>query len=294
MNYISHNIERDLSLEEIAKVAAFSPFHFHRVFKAVAGETTGEFTRRLRIELAANRMLTRPETGITSIAAESGFSSSQNFARAFRQRFGVSPTEYRERAAKLGKGAAGERKRPESGPAERKAASRETTDLAVTVYIERMPVSTAASVRRIGPYTPETCLPAFGELLGWAACQPFSASGVPSPGPGPGKLIAIYWDNPEVTPPARCRFDCCLIVPPDAAFGPPVFTQRIGGGWWAFCGAEAAPDEIPRAWEAAFRWLVGSGYGCRSVPCYEIYHNDAREHPEGKWIIDIAIPLEER
>jgi len=269
MNHISRNIERDLPLEEIARVAAFSPFHFHRIFKAVAGETAAEFTRRLRIELAANRLLARPRGDVTSIAVASGFSSSQNFAKAFRQRYGMSPTEYR--AAK-------------SVPA--------VPFISIDATIKEMPVSKAASIRRIGPYTPETCLPAFGELLGWAASQPFSMSEVPAP--GPGKVIAIYWDNPEVTPPERRRFDCCLIVPPGTVCGPPVFVQEVGGGRWAFCRSEARPEEIPRAWEAAFRWLVGSGHECRPVPCYEIYNNDAREHPEGKWVIDIAIPLTKR
>lgn len=60
MNFISRNIERDLSLEEIADKVSFSKFHFHRIFKAVTGETVAGFTRRLRLELAANRLLSKP------------------------------------------------------------------------------------------------------------------------------------------------------------------------------------------------------------------------------------------
>ena len=84
MNYISRNIKRDLSLEEIAETASFSMFHFHRIFKAVAGETVAGFTRRLRLELAANRLLSVKQNDITTIAMDCGFSSSQNFAKAFR------------------------------------------------------------------------------------------------------------------------------------------------------------------------------------------------------------------
>lgn len=85
MNFISRNLDRDLSLEEVAGVASFSMFHFHRIFKAVVGETVAGFTRRLRLEFAANRLLSNQHEDITTIAIDCGFSSSQNFAKAFRQ-----------------------------------------------------------------------------------------------------------------------------------------------------------------------------------------------------------------
>ena len=97
MNFISRNLERDLSLEEIATAASFSMFHFHRIFKAVTGETVAGFTRRLRLELAANRLLSQQGDDITTVAMACGFSSSQNFAKAFRAHFGTTPTDYRRR-----------------------------------------------------------------------------------------------------------------------------------------------------------------------------------------------------
>lgn len=92
----SGNLDKDLSLEQIAETASFSMFHFHRIFKAVVGETVSEFTRRLRLELAANRLICNQHGAITGIAMDCGFSSSQNFAKAFRQHFGMTPTAYRK------------------------------------------------------------------------------------------------------------------------------------------------------------------------------------------------------
>jgi len=91
MNFISRNIERVLSLEEIAEVASFSMFYFRQIFKTVVGETVAGFTRRLRLELAANRLLSKPLDDITMIALDYGFSSSQNFAKAFHQHFRMTP-----------------------------------------------------------------------------------------------------------------------------------------------------------------------------------------------------------
>ena len=96
MNFISQNLGRDLSLDEIAERVSFSKYHFHRIFKAVVGETVAGFTRRLRLELAANHLIAKPSDDITSVAMDCGFSSSQNFAKAFHQHFGMTPTKYRK------------------------------------------------------------------------------------------------------------------------------------------------------------------------------------------------------
>lgn len=65
MTSIDAHLDRDLTIEEIARSANFSMFHFHRVFKAVVGETVAEFTRRLRLELAANRLIMDRRGSIT-------------------------------------------------------------------------------------------------------------------------------------------------------------------------------------------------------------------------------------
>ena len=285
MNFISRNIERDLSLEEIAETASFSMFHFHRIFKAVVGETVAGFTRRLRLELAANRLLSKQLDDITTIAIDSGFSSSQNFAKAFRQHFGTTPSEYRK--SKIGN----------INSKKENALSLQTMYDSDTVFmnllnnerrntmnteVREMPEYNVAYVRKVGPYVKETCEPAFGELMQWAGPRNFV---------GPGKILAIYWDNPDVTPPEKCRFDACIIVPDGTVPEGQVFIQTISGGPYAVCHFEIKPDSIQKTWEDAFAWLCDSGYECNDTPCYELYHNNAAEHPEGKWIFDICIPL---
>ena len=68
MNYISGHLDRDLALEDIARAANFSAFHFHRIFKAATGETVFGFVRRLRLEWAANRLLANPRDDVTAVA----------------------------------------------------------------------------------------------------------------------------------------------------------------------------------------------------------------------------------
>lgn len=275
MNYISQCIEREVTLTEIANSASFSPFHFHRIFKAVVGENVAEFTRRLRVELAANRLLAYPQKDVTSIALSCGFSSSQNFAKIFRQRYNLTPTQYRKKNANgfQNHSPFNDFKPIKPGNTEKKYLKQ--------VTIQEMPESKAATVRRIGMF-PESCANGFVELLTWAKQKTII---------GPCKLLALYWDNPDITPLEKCRFDCCLSLPDELEPSDPIFIQKVGGGIWAFCRFETGSDGFRKAWEESFQWLIESGYECRPLPCYEIYYNNGQEHPEGKWVFDIAIPL---
>ncbi|WP_037028286.1 AraC family transcriptional regulator [Psychromonas aquimarina] len=285
MNFISRNIERDLSLEEIAESASFSMFHFHRIFKAVVGETAAGFTRRLRLELAANRLLSNPLDDITTIAMGCGFSSSQNFAKAFRQHFGTTPSEYR-------KSKIGNTERKNENALSLQATYDSDTVLmnslnnkrrnAMNAEIKEMPEYNVAYIRKVGSYGRETCEPAFVELMKWAGPRNYA---------GPGKVLSIFWDNPEVTPAEKCRFDACIVIPEGTVPEGQIAVQSVCGGPYAVCHFEVITDNIQQAWEEAFAWFCTSGYECDDKPCYELYHNNPEEHPEGKCIFDICIPL---
>lgn len=81
------------SLEELAGAANVSSFHFHRIWRAMTGETVARTIARLRIAGAQQR-LAEPDASITSVAMETGFGTSQSFARAFRRVAGMSPSEF--------------------------------------------------------------------------------------------------------------------------------------------------------------------------------------------------------
>lgn len=281
MNFISGNLERNLSLEEIARAAHFSPFHFHRIFKAVVRETVAEFTRRLRLEWAANRLLANSHDSITLIAIECGFSTSQNFARAFRKHFGLSPTKFRnsKNGNMLSKGEVALSLKTSYSP-DMILINEGRNEMKAEV--KNMPDYHVAYVRKMGPYGKETCGQAFGELMRWAGPKGFLNSGT---------MLGLYWDNPEVTPPEKCRVDACISVPEDTRPEGQVGIQDVKGGPYAVCHFEIDEHGFQQAWDDAFKWLINTGYECADQPCYELYHNNAEEHPERKWIIDICIPL---
>jgi len=94
VDHIQSHLSESLDLEKLAGIACFSPFHFHRLFRAWMGETLQGFVHRLRLERAASELVFDLRKSITAIALDCGFSSSAAFARAFKEAFGVSATEW--------------------------------------------------------------------------------------------------------------------------------------------------------------------------------------------------------
>ena len=285
MNFIHDHLDRDLSLAEIAAAANFSAFHFHRIFTAVAGETVFGFMRRLKLERAANRLLGDPRADITTVAMECGFSSSQNFAKAFRAQFGMSPSDFRRRKGgnisrnggeafclRLGQDA-GMVKLVSPQP-ERKTKMK--------AEVKEMPAWHVAYARRIGPYGPDTCQAAFGEMMQWAGPRGLL---------GKGPVLGLYWDNPEVTAPENCRVDACVVVPAGTPVAAPMAVQDVAGGPYAVCEFNVPVTDFKAAWEDAFRWLVERGLECADRPTYELYHDNCM----GKTCrFDICIPLKKK
>jgi AraC family transcriptional regulator len=96
VRYIEQAIDKEMPLEELAKIACFSPFHFQRVFSEVIGETPKQFIKRLRLEEAARIIAFHPEESILSVALQVGFQSLEAFSRAFKNHYAVSPDTYRK------------------------------------------------------------------------------------------------------------------------------------------------------------------------------------------------------
>ena len=91
---ISAGLDRALDLRSLAKTAALSPLHFHRIFRGLVGETPLELHRRLRLERAAWCLL-EGEAPVTQIAFDAGYETHESFTRAFRASYDASPSEFR-------------------------------------------------------------------------------------------------------------------------------------------------------------------------------------------------------
>jgi AraC family transcriptional regulator len=95
MRHIDSNLASPLELVELATVANFSAFDFHRLFAAWTGERVGDYVRRRRLEVAAVRLVTQPSATVLEVALSVGFASSEAFSRSFKLHFAQSPSVWR-------------------------------------------------------------------------------------------------------------------------------------------------------------------------------------------------------
>lgn len=92
--HIQQHLDDSLPLKELAGLACFSPYHFHRIFRGMVGESVREYVRRLRLERAAGQ-LRLSSASVTDIALAAGYESPEAFTRSFKASFGTSPSHFR-------------------------------------------------------------------------------------------------------------------------------------------------------------------------------------------------------
>jgi AraC-like DNA-binding protein len=96
LHHLESNAVQSLRLEDLARMAGLSRYHFLRAFKSVTGVTPHQWILRARLRDAAHRLVTTCAS-VTEVALEAGFADLSNFIRSFRAEYGVSPLGYRGR-----------------------------------------------------------------------------------------------------------------------------------------------------------------------------------------------------
>jgi len=96
LDHIDQHLDGDLDLDTVSGIAAFSKFHFHRQFMATFGLSVHRYVQLARLKRASHRLATNDAQSVTEIAMDAGYDAPDAFARAFRQRFGQSPSSFRK------------------------------------------------------------------------------------------------------------------------------------------------------------------------------------------------------
>lgn len=95
INYIEENLENDIQLEQVARAANISQWHFQRIFKALSNETLKMYIRSRRLATSLGKLLV-PDNKIIDIALSSGYESQESFTRAFKKMFNMTPNQFRK------------------------------------------------------------------------------------------------------------------------------------------------------------------------------------------------------
>jgi AraC family transcriptional regulator len=286
--YIDAHLDQYMDLETLAEVAHFSPFHFHRLFSALMGETLGGYLRRRRCEVAATRLSAQPKLSVLQIALDVGFGSAEAFTHAFGARFGCSPTTWRlQQSAE--RSAIGNRDQANSNPDQIRQGKamnngvRIKTETPMKVQIiERKPTA-IVYLRHVGPYGEP--IGAFWQTQVYPWMMANGLIGQPRYG--------ISHDDPRATAPEQCRYDAGCEIAADALAPGDAHRTTIPGGRYAALSFKGMVAEFEPAWDALLRdWLPSSGLQLDSRPMFEYYPTHSSYDPStGVLECQLCVPV---
>lgn len=287
LQFIDENLDTNLSLETISKVACFSPFHFHRIFKAITNETLNSYINRKRIEKVASVLTHKPEVSITELSLLFGFNSNSSLTRAFKKYYNISPSEFRRqknsRFSKIGK--------VESKNGQEQVVFEEYIcsinnlnnwiKMNAKIEIKEIANLELAYVTSIGEHGVTT---AYDTLVKWAT--PLGLLKHPDT-----KMVTIYHDSFKITNPEKVRISACITLNESIKVSGNIGRTSIEKGKFIVGNFVIGLSEFEKSWNSLFLWMAENGYKKADRDPFEIYHNDYRIHPEKKCIVDYFIPI---
>lgn len=280
VDLVVEHLAEDLPLERLAAAACFSPFHFHRLFQSLTGESVKTFTQRVRLERALVLLTTNPRLSLKEVAAACGFRSAAVFSRAFRRVYQRAPSDA-DLPAFLQ-----ERKNRQAFPIASRYYLRKfpADETPMPVTVETFPARPIVYLRATNSYLSKNVPRAFARMFRWA-----DAHGV---SPDNASLIGLGWNDPEVTPLRQCAYDVALQLPPGVAPDPGFSRRVIPAGKFAVCRCTGDIHLVDKAWNCLFKmWLPRSRWLPANFPALEVYRSWPRDPTWATWDLSACVPL---
>lgn len=288
IQYIDNNLDTELSLDRVSEIAAYSPFHFHRIFKLIVGETLQNYIFRKRIEKSAFYLSLRKNLLVKDIYLNLGFSSHSDFNKVFKKYYGKSPSEFRKLSPE---------KFHTISQIHSKNGQIDTvfdqyicnienllnwTTMNLKIKVTKLQEINLAAVMSLGIANVES---SFNVLIDWAKeKQLFPREHL--------KMISVYHDSFKVTAADKVRIHACMLLDEklEKQEGE-VFSETLEAGKFIVGSGEVTLAEFEQSWVSLFLWMKENGYSTRKAFPFEIYHSNFKEHPEGKMLVDFCIPI---
>jgi AraC family transcriptional regulator len=275
-HYISQNLTGDVSLETIAGIANYSPFHFQKIFTEAVLETPKQYVIRLRLERAAHFLMIFPNLAINEIATGCGFSSDSIFSRAFKNYYGISADKFRklpgnkmqEIKKKINPSEREQDKSwisPISDIQEKIASVKLSSTPAVcTLYSFQIAcIQTTLSHR-------ENISFAYKSLIRWAIPQKLITPST--------RYFGIWLDIPYLTPPDKCRYLCGIEISSDIKPAKGIVVLNFNKGLYINYKMTGNINKTLNSLIALnHNYIDSMGYSISEMICYEQFEKSPAE-----------------
>ncbi len=277
LDHIDRHLSDDLDLDAVSGIAAFSKYHFHRQFTATFGLSVHRYIQLARMKRASYRLAYRDAQSVTDIAMDAGYDAPDAFARAFRQRFGQSPSSFR--------------KAPDWEPW---LVAFGPLDNARSKLMQTTYTSDDVTIRDVAPTAvmimehrgdPATIGATIHRFIAWRKATGLS--------PKTSATFNVFHSDPRTTPPAEYRIDLCVGMDrPIEANGERIEAGTIPGGRCAVLRVVGNADNLePAALYLYGEWLPASGEEARDFPLYCQRLAFFPEVPEHEAVAELFLPL---
>jgi len=266
VDYINEHLHEPVNLYDLAGVANVSGFHFHRLFKALMSESPGEYIQRLRLEKAVFKLQTTRQT-ILEIAEQTGYQTPYALSKAFKKRFGVSPSAFRAQSMHL------------SVPVETPVFIR------VEPEIREIAAKRVITVRVVNPFTDANAfVHAWKKLIGFA-----EVTGIPD---NEHEYLTLSRDISTITQPNLYRSYVCITANPDMKARGEFGRQTIEGGLYAVFTYRGAYRSLERLYCFIYRnWIPNSKYELRDIAFFEKFLNSPDVVKQDDLLTEVYIPV---
>lgn len=281
-DYIEKHLAEALTVEQLAAIASFSPFHFQRIYRQITGESLYAYIKRLRLEKAAFLLLGNKERSIQDIALSLGFANQASFAKAFKGKFGKSASEFRRLDGQKGN----KIQKTDVSKNGKVYDEKIKYTIPIELSVQTMTPTHVVYVRHTGPYKGDSTLfkRLFTKLYTYAQLKNYVKSD--------SKWYAVYHDFGDLTMEEQLRVSACMSthegVETEGEYG----SMILEGGKYAVGRFLLKDNAYQLAWNYMLsKWLPESGCVPDDRMFFEYFPPQDYGGGKEERMVDIFIPI---
>ena len=271
MNYVYKYIDTNINIDELCLELNVSKFHLHRIFKDEFGKNIYESIKSIRLQKASNLLITNKYSTITDISKMTGYSSQTSFLRAFKQRFNMTPKDWKN----------GGYKEYSNKIVEKITNQNENTNpFDITPIIVKMPEMKGYYIRHQG--YDRSIKKTWQKLQTWIYTNDIKEY----------KQMALHHDNPIITPLEECQYIAIVSLENDELKDVTLPCLIIPKGIYAKFSLSGKYGDVIKLIQWVYHyWLIDSGYETTTNPSYTIYHKNHFLSDDEEFVLDYYLPI---